>query len=56
MNFSKDDKKIVSGCEDKVIKIWNSETFELIKSLEGALNTYLYLILIFNFIKDMMVE
>ena len=36
VNFRKDGKKIISGGEDKIIKIWDSETFELIKSLEGS--------------------
>lgn len=35
MGISKDSKKLVSGSEDKTIKIWNLQTGHLIKTLEG---------------------
>ena len=37
MKYSYDDKVIVSGGEDKLIKIWDPETFDLISSFEGSL-------------------
>ena len=36
MIFSNDDSRIISGSEDKTLKIWDAKSFELIKTLEGS--------------------
>ena len=39
VSFSRDDKYIVSGGDDKLINIWNSETFKLIRSFDSIITT-----------------
>jgi WD40 repeat protein len=35
VSFSPDSKYIVSGSGDKTIKLWNTETQQLLKTFEG---------------------
>ena len=39
--FSHDDRIIISGGDDKLIKIWDSDTFKLLNSFEGIINLIL---------------
>ena len=41
ISWSLDGKHIVSGSEDKTLKIWDASTYECIKTLQGH-NGYIY--------------
>ena len=42
VGFSADGSKVVSGCEDNTVKIWNADSGEVIQTLSGEIDKDIY--------------
>lgn len=42
VGFSADGSKVVSGSEDKTVKIWNADSGEVIQTLSGEIDKDMY--------------
>ena len=42
VGFSADGRKVVSGSEDKTVKIWNADSGEVIQTLSGEIDKHIY--------------
>ena len=42
VGFSADGSKVVSGSDDKTVKIWNADSGEVIQTLSGEINNEIF--------------
>ena len=47
VGFSADGSKVVSGSDDKTVKIWNADSGEVIQTLSGEIDKDIYVQYIF---------
>ena len=45
--FSGDDSKVISGSNDKTVKIWNADSGEVIQTLSGKTDKDMYYIVLY---------